>query len=151
MNAVKNLYRDPEKGKIAGVCAGLSDYFGIELWLVRIIVLSAFFLTAGTFVVVCYVAAWFILDKKPGSTEKHDIFKQHRKSSASTTKGWRNDSDDEEEKINVKSKVWQAGEPPKQAFHDITQRFARNENRLRKVESYVTSSEFQLNREINNL
>jgi phage shock protein C len=151
MNTRKELYRDPDKGKIAGVCAGLSDYFGIELWLVRIIVLSAFFLTAGTFVLVSYVAAWFILDKKPGSTEKHDVFKHHRKSAGNSTKDWRNSSDDEEEKINVKSKVWQAGEPPKQAFHDIKQRFARNEGRLRKVESYVTSSEFQLNREINNL
>ncbi|MFT4993760.1 MAG: phage shock protein C [Paraglaciecola sp.] len=151
MKTVKNLYRDPDKGKIAGVCAGLSDYFGIELWLVRIIVLSAFFLTAGTFVFVSYIAAWFILDKKPGSTEKYDTFKHHGKSPAGTTKGWRNGSDDEEEKINVKSKVWQAGEPPKQAFHDIKQRFSRNEERLRKVESYVTSSEFQLNREINSL
>ncbi|MFT4940503.1 MAG: phage shock protein C [Paraglaciecola sp.] len=151
MNKAKNLYRDPEKGKIAGVCAGLSDYFGVELWLVRIIVLSAFFLTAGTFVVVSYVAAWFILDKKHGTTEKHDIFKHHRNSPASPCKGWKNSAGDEEEKINVKSKVWQAGEPPKQAFHDITERFSRNESRLRKVETYVTSSEFQLNREINSL
>jgi phage shock protein C len=152
MNTAKNLYRDTEKGKIAGVCAGLSDYFGVELWLVRIIVLSAFFLTAGTFVVVSYIAAWFILDKKPTGTEKHDIFKQDRKTPASSGhKGWRNSSGDEEEKINVKSKVWQAGEPPKQAFHDIKQRFERNESRLRKVETYVTSAEFQLNREINSL
>ena len=153
MNTVKNLYRDTEKGKIAGVCAGLSDYFGVELWLVRIIVLSAFFLTAGTFVVVCYIAAWFILDKKPNTTEKHDFFKQDRKSTTASSahKGWRNSAGDEEEKINVKSKVWQAGEPPQQAFHDIKQRFTRNENRLRKVETYVTSAEFQLNREINNL
>jgi phage shock protein C len=151
MSIRKELYRDPDKGKIAGVCAGLSDYFGIELWLVRIIVLSAFFLTAGTFVLVSYVAAWFILDKKPGSNEKHDIFKHYQKSTKNTQKGWRNSSDDEAEKINVKSRVWQAGEPPKQAFHDIKQRFARNESRLRNLETYVTSSEFQLNREINNL
>ena len=151
MSTRKELYRDPDKGKIAGVCAGLSDYFGIELWLVRIIVLSAFFLTAGTFVLVSYVAAWFILDKKPGSSEKHDVFKHYRKTSSNTGKGWRNESSDDEEKINVKSKIWQAGEPPKQAFHDIKQRFERNETRLRKVETYVTSSEFQLNREINSL
>jgi phage shock protein C len=151
MNRAKDLYRDPDKGKIAGVCAGLSDYFGVELWLVRIIVLSAFFLAAGSFVLVSYVAAWFILDKKPGSTEKLDIFKHQNKSSENAGKGWRNSSADEEEKINVKSKVWQAGETPQKAFHDIKQRFARNESRLRKVETYVTSSEFQLNREINNL
>ena len=151
MNTRKDLYRDPERGKIAGVCAGLADYFGIELWLVRILVVTGFFLLAGPFVMVAYIAAWFILDKKPGTTEKHDIFKHHRKARENTGKGWRNNTDDEEEKINVKSQVWQAGEPPKQAFHDIKQRFARNESRLRKVETYVTSAEFQLNREINSL
>ncbi|NCP64034.1 MAG: envelope stress response membrane protein PspC [Paraglaciecola sp.] len=148
MKTHKDLYRDPEKGKIAGVCAGLADYFGMELWLVRIIFVSAFFLTAGTFVLVSYVAAWFILEKKDAVPKANrDVpfqtsFKKHGK-------GWHNTP--EEDKVVVKSKIWQAGEPPKQAFFDIQQRFAKNESRLRKVESYVTSAEFQLNREINQL
>lgn len=66
-------------------------------------------------------------------------------------KGWHNVSEDESEKVVVKSKVWQAGEPPKQAFIDIKQRFEKNETRLRKMETYVTSTEFQLNRELSKL
>lgn len=151
MNIRKDLYRDPDKGKIAGVCAGIADYFGVELWLVRILVVTGFFLLAGPFVIVAYMAAWFILEKKPGTTEKHDIFKHHRTGASAFGKGWSNVSEQEDKKVEVKAKVWQSGEPPKQAFHDIKQRFARNESRLRKVETYVTSSEFQLNREINNL
>ncbi|WP_340677277.1 envelope stress response membrane protein PspC [Paraglaciecola sp.] len=146
----KDLYRDPDKGKIAGVCAGLAEYFGMELWLVRILVVSAFFLSAGTFVIVSYIAAWFILDKKPGSKGSTTPFNSHRAAPKPRGKGWHNEPEDEE-KVVVKSKVWQAGEPPKQAFFDIQQRFAKNESRLRKVETYVTSSEYQLNREISRL
>jgi len=150
MRTVKELYRDPDKGKIAGVCAGLADYFGIELWLVRILVISAFFLLAGPFIFVAYIAAWFILDKKPGSSGKTFIEQQGDRIKNHGGKGWHNVAE-EERKIEVKSKVWQAGEPPKQAFHDIKQRFARNESRLRKIETYVTSSEYQLNKEISRL
>ncbi|MFQ3220077.1 MAG: phage shock protein C [Paraglaciecola sp.] len=146
------LTRDPERGKIAGVCAGLAEYFGIELWLIRILVVTAFFLSAGTFIFVSYIAAWFILDKKASVNHSpHSSFKRHNSQFQQAGKGWHNVSEDEDEKVKVKSKVWQSGEPPKQAFADIKQRFARNEERLRKVETYVTSSEYQLNREINSL
>jgi phage shock protein C len=150
MTLKKDLYRDPEKGKIAGVCAGLADYFGWELWLIRILVVSAFFLFAGPFIFVSYVAAWFILDKKPGSKGSKIPYTDHRQVIKPRGKGWQNQPEDED-KVVVKSKIWQAGEPPKQAFHDIQQRFAKNESRLRQVETYVTSSEFQLNREISRL
>lgn len=58
------LYRDKKNGRIAGVCAGVADYFGIETWLVRILTVTAFLLAAGPFVLVAYIAAWFILDEK---------------------------------------------------------------------------------------
>ncbi|MEH6713377.1 MAG: envelope stress response membrane protein PspC [Paraglaciecola polaris] len=153
MNTRGELTRDPDKGKIAGVCAGVAEYFGIELWLVRILVVSAFFLTAGTFVVVSYVAAWFILEKK-SARQGHAQFKSARyahREQSSSGKGWHNANDEEDEKVKVKSKVWQSGEPPKQAFADIKQRFEKNEVRLRQIETYVTSAQYQLNREINSL
>lgn len=148
----KELHRDPDNGRIAGVCAGIAEYFGLETWLVRILVVTGFFLLAGPFMLVAYIAAWFILDKKPGSKEKIDPHKHPFSQKSKKGKGWHNVVEDSEEKpVEVKSKVWQAGEPPRQAFFDIKQKFLRNESRLRKVESYVTSSEYQLNREINKL
>lgn len=147
------LTRDPERGKIAGVCAGLAEYFGIELWLIRILVVTAFFLSAGSFILVSYIAAWFILEKKTSVKHSpHSSYKSHNPQFGHVGKGWHNVAEeDDDEKVKVKSKVWQSGEPPKQAFADIKQRFERNEQRLRKVETYVTSSEYQLNREINSL
>ena len=61
----KQLYRNPENARIAGVCSGVAEYFGLETWLVRILVVTGFFLLAGPFIFVAYIAAWFILDKKP--------------------------------------------------------------------------------------
>ena len=151
MKSSKQLQRDTENGKIAGVCAGFADYFGIETWLIRIATVAATLLLAGPLLPVFYIAAWFILDKKPverGFSAHHEV---HSSVSQSKGKGWHNETTDLDKKIAVKAKVWQAGEPPRQAFYDIKQQFSRIENRLRKVETYVTSSEYQLNREINKL
>jgi phage shock protein C len=154
MKTFGSLHRDPSKGKIAGVCAGIAEYFGMEIWLVRILTLTGFFLLAPPFFFVGYIAAWFILEKKPrglSTKPRDDEFTTRNHHSKVQGKGWHNVSEEEPEKVMVKSKVWQAGEPPKQAFIDIKQRFAKNETRLREMETYVTSSEFQLNRELNKL
>lgn len=154
MKTFGSLHRDPSKGKIAGVCAGIAEYFGMEIWLVRILTLTGFFLLAPPFFFVGYIAAWFILEKKPrgmsANTRDEEIASRATQNRAKG-KGWHNVSEDDSEKVVVKSKVWQAGEPPKQAFIDIKQRFAKNETRLRKMETYVTSPQFHLNRELNKL
>jgi len=156
MKTKNTLYRNAKDGKIAGVCAGIADYFGLEVWLVRILTLTALFLLAGSFVVVTYIAAWFILDKKPADThgdyKSNNSYVPHSVSAANeyAGKGWKN-TENTDGKIEVKSRVWQAGEPPRQAFFDIQQRFRSTESRLRKLETYVTSKEFQLNREFNRL
>lgn len=148
MNQKRSLYRDPDNSRIAGVCAGIANYFGIEIWLVRILTVTGFFLLAGPFVLVSYIACWFILDKKPADVEYSDFDVQ-----VHSGKGWKNNSDSgvHPHKVEVKTKVWQAGEPPKKAFRDIQYNFSEAEKRLRKMEKYVTSREFQINREISRL
>ncbi|OKY25356.1 MULTISPECIES: envelope stress response membrane protein PspC [Thalassotalea] len=139
------LFRNPSKGKVAGVCAGIADYFGWETWLVRILVVSGVLLGMGWFIVI-YIAAWFILDKTP-LTAKNSTTKQH------SAKQQENDFQDElaAEPIKVKARIWQAGEPPKQAFHDIRKKFTMLERELQLMERYVTSPEFTVSREINKL
>lgn len=38
----KRLYRDPENKLIAGVCSGLSQYFGVNVWIPRVLFLIPF-------------------------------------------------------------------------------------------------------------
>lgn len=123
----KQLTRDKANGKIAGICAGIAEYFNIEVWLVRIIAVTAL-IFSSSFVAVIYFAMWFILDEKktdPVSQSQHHL--------------------------GVKTKVWQAGEPPKRAFHDIAQEFNELENSLQKMERYVTSNAYKIDRELNRL
>jgi phage shock protein C len=150
------IYRDPKNGKIAGVCAGIADYFKLEVWLVRILTVTAFFLLGGSFVLVAYIAARFILDKKPTGSISMNRENQYSSSvnAGAANKVWRKTGDagsSKEGRIEVKSRVWQAGEPPREAFFDIQERFRVAELKLRKLEGYVTSKEFELNREISRL
>ena len=135
------LYRIPNQGRVAGVCAGIADYFGWEAWLVRILVVSGVLLGMGWFVVI-YIAGWFILDKKPGSSKKDaavNPIKDEPKDDIAT------------ESIKVKARIWQAGEPPRQAFKDIRRKYKALESELQVMEKYVTSPEFTVSREINKL
>ena len=57
---MKRLYRNKEEGKIAGVCAGLGDYFEIDPVIIRLVFLLALFLGAG---LIVYFIAWVIIPK----------------------------------------------------------------------------------------
>jgi phage shock protein C len=62
MSAAKRLTRRPAAGRIAGVCAGIAEYFDVDVTLVRVawVVLS---IVPGGIVggVLAYVAAWIIV------------------------------------------------------------------------------------------
>ena len=126
----RTLYRIPQSGKVAGVCAGIADYFNFETWLVRVSAASIFLLGGGGPVLFIYILLWVILDSKPG-TERSDA-KAHKD-------------------IEIKQKVWQAGEPAKMALRDVIDKFRGLERRLQKLECHVTSDNFDLKQEINNL
>lgn len=71
MNERKTLYRKPSKGKISGVCAGLADYFDLDVTLVRLAFVFGALVTNG-FGVVVYIILAVVLsaegeDKIPGN------------------------------------------------------------------------------------
>ncbi|MEX1222152.1 MAG: envelope stress response membrane protein PspC [Idiomarina sp.] len=125
----RTLYRSKSKAKLAGVCAGVAEYLGVEIWIVRVAFITGLVFSTGFFAVV-YAAGWLILDKKPGDTGNNGGLHSP---------------------VELKTKVYQAGEPPKRAFQDISQELTELETKLRRMEKYVTSNEFQLNRELNRL
>src|SRR5437868_2007653 len=58
----KKLYRDERRKVIAGVCAGLADYFGIDVAIVRLIFLLTLIFKGGGGLV--YIILWIVLPKK---------------------------------------------------------------------------------------
>ncbi|MCJ8295488.1 MAG: envelope stress response membrane protein PspC [Colwellia sp.] len=143
------LYRNAEQGKIAGVCAGIADYFGWETWLVRILVVSGV-LFGMPFLILAYIAGWFILDKSPEKIVKGN-HEQGTSRYANSSQQGRQEYDVSNESIKVKARIWQAGEPPKQALYDIGRKFRSLEKKVQAMEQYVTSAEFTVSREINKL
>ncbi|HGS4986733.1 TPA: envelope stress response membrane protein PspC [Vibrio cholerae] len=126
----RELYRDPYNGKIAGVCAGLANYFGLEVWLVRILVITAALLGGTFLVLVAYVAMAMMLEKLP---------KQYREDIRS------------QQAHTLKSKPWAQGQAPKELLHTLDRDLSQVETRIRSVEAYVTSEAFKVNREFRKL
>ncbi|MDO2951992.1 envelope stress response membrane protein PspC [Aeromonas simiae] len=120
----RGLYRDPQRGKIAGVCAGLADYFGVEIWIVRLLAISGL-IFAGFITFFAYCAAWLLLDKRPQRLVDDGIL--------------------------MKERSWQAGSTPRQALARVSRELESLEPRLQTLERLVTSREFNLRREFNKL
>ncbi len=57
VNAKKTLYRIPKKGQIFGVCAGLAEYFDIDVTLMRVIFVVAAFATGGAVILLYLILA----------------------------------------------------------------------------------------------
>jgi phage shock protein C len=68
-NGTKILVRSRKGRMVAGICAGIADYSGMDVTLVRLIVAVASVITGGTGV-LAYLAAWMII---PGEGENASI------------------------------------------------------------------------------
>ena len=62
MAASKRLMRSKDK-KIAGVCAGLGDYFDLDPTIVRILFVVIFF--AGGASLLAYLIMWIVMPEEP--------------------------------------------------------------------------------------
>lgn len=117
------LYRNMDTAMLRGVCAGVADYFGIEPWIVRIGALISLFTFTIATIVVYFILARMVPPRPPGLYEKpgEEAF-------------WR--------RVRVE---------PTGTVSNLRARFRDLEKRLRDLETYVTSREFKLDREINGL
>ena len=117
------LYRDSRRGKVAGVCAGIAGYFGINLLFVRCCAFLCLLLfTFAT--LIAYFGAALLLDPIPD-----DLYASQEEAAF-----WR--------EVRV---------APSGTIHDIRHKFREIEQRLRGMETYVTSAEFKLDKEIRDL
>ena len=139
----RRLYKNPDKAKLCGVCSGLSEFFDLETWVVRLIAVSFFLFSGGT-AVVAYFVAFFIMDPKPGSKSNKGCFGNEKRRHRS--------SEDEQRQYKASVKeVWKKGKAPTETLQKVEESFAKMENKLQSMESYVTSRQYNLNREFSKL
>ena len=143
-----NLYRNTREGKIAGVCAGLADHWDIAPWVMRLMWVGAFLFT-GTLALWVYLAAWILMAPRPGRW--------------SGDGSWRRQQDDDYEEVEVELEYDERHHDyrPRKVFRytdSSTVRLQRAKERLdaalervKAMESYVTSRQFELNKEFSKL
>ena len=126
----RELYRDTVNGKITGVCAGLANYFALEVWLVRILVISAALLGGSFLVILAYIAMTLMIEKQPPNYVEAIKTEQEHK---------------------LKNKPWQQGQTPGMLLNTIEKDFHNLENQIRDIEAYVTSDAFKVDKEFKTL
>ncbi len=117
------LYRDKNNAKLMGVCSGVADYTGINVFWVRLVAFMSIFM-AGGWTVPAYFIAGMLLNKKPAHLYK-----------------------DQEEQ-----QYWQGvRQSPKRTAREIRSRFRDIDRRLADVETYYVTSNPRLSAEIERL
>ncbi len=121
----RNLYRNTDKGKIGGVCAGFADYFDLPTWLARLIFISLVIFTFQL-ALIAYVVAIFMIDNRP----------EQLTTKASST---------------GENKVFNYSQPVSSRLQEIRDRLRRLDKKVGSMEGYVTSRKYRTTNEINDL
>lgn len=116
------LYRDTEHAMLCGVCAGIADYFGFDRGATRVLTVILQFLFPATFLV--YVAMCFLVPKKP-----RDMYR---------------DEQDEQFWSSVRRS-------PISTLSAARHKMRELDARMQRMERYVTSPGFGLDREFREL
>lgn len=58
----KRLHRNRDDAMVGGVCAGIADYTGLDVTLVRVLTVIGVLLGLGS-LAIAYVAAWILVPK----------------------------------------------------------------------------------------
>ena len=118
------FYRDKRNGKLFGVCAGIADYTGFDVNLVRVSFLAAVFMSGGSVLPFYFIAA-MVTPTKPRQFELTD---------------------------REERQFWQGVRAsPARTARDIRSRLRDIDRRLADIESYVTTENRSLAREIEQL
>jgi len=119
------FYLDKQNRKFKGVCAGIADYTGIDVTIIRIGLVLLTFVGGGPWTIIAYFIAAWLAPVKP------------RELASETPE---------------QTKFWQGVRAsPARTVRDVRSRFREIDRRLAEVETYVTSSNSRLAREIEQL
>ncbi len=118
----RRFSRSSDHSVLGGVCGGLSEYFGFNLKVTRILAVIGFLMNPPL-AALAYLAVVFLVPARPTS-RKPDI--------------------DPKFQSSLRSR-------PAQTARDVKRRFLSLDRRLARLEKYITSSRYELDREFRDL
>jgi len=119
----RRFYRNKDRAIVAGVCAGLADYFGFNLKVTRILAVICL-LVAMPMTLLVYFGTVFLVPAMPDFGQRHNHDADFRRAVRSA---------------------------PKQTVGDVRRRYQSLDSRLARLERYVTSPRFNLDQEFRKL
>ena len=118
----RRFYRNADKAMLGGVCAGIADYFGFNLCVTRLLTVIALFTMPVT--ILGYLALVLLTPSVSMKESQRPVDPEFHKAMRSS---------------------------PSQTMSDVRGRFKSLDRRLARLEKYVTSSRYQLDREFDRL
>lgn len=119
----RRFYRSADHNVLGGVCGGLSEYFGFNLKVTRILAFIGFCMNPPL-AAVAYLAVVLLIPSRSVKALKPKVDENFRRAVRSA---------------------------PGQTMVDVKRRFRSLDRRLARLEKYVTSSRYQLDREFRDL
>lgn len=119
----RRFVRSADNAMLGGVCAGLADYFGFNLKATRVLAAIGFLMNPPL-AALGYIAVVILIPAKPTTDKNAKVDPAFRQSFRSS---------------------------PAQTMSDMRRRFQSLDRRLARLEKYVTSSRYQLDREFRDL
>jgi phage shock protein C len=119
----RRFYRSTDNRVLGGVCGGLAEYFGFNLKVTRILAVIGFLMNPPLGA-IAYFAVVFLVPAHSVNAIKPKVDPEFRKAVRSS---------------------------PSQTMSDVRRRFGSLDRRLARLEKYVTSSRYQLDREFRDL
>jgi len=119
----RRFYRDSKRGMIGGVCAGVSDYFGFNLTVTRVLAVIAL-LMAMPAALLAYFGVVFLVPARPVGSARPDYDVEFRRAVRSD---------------------------PRHTIAEVGRRYQKMDARLARLERYVTSPRFDLDQEFRKL
>ena len=167
----RDLYLDRENRKIVGVCAGIARYFGIEAWVARCAALTGL-IFLPSIVFPAYWIAFFVMGRAP--TDRSSAGKprcwvgriqaRERADATSSRANETNETNDRRSAARRGRRTYNAPSDhrspapefgsrfsPRRSLRATKADFAEVELRLRRMEAFVTSDKYALDREIEEL
>jgi len=123
----RRLYRDSDRAVLGGVCAGLATHLGFNLKVTRFLAVVAFF-CAMPITIIGYLAAVFLIP-------------------AASSKTYDDVGSEELRKEKLREEILRA----KPTANEVRERYKSMDERLAKIEKYVTSSRYELDEEFRRL
>jgi phage shock protein C len=137
-----DLYRNTRRSRVAGVCAGIADYWDVAHWVVRLLFIAAFLFT-GTLALWAYLAGWLLLAPRPRGASPGDGVEE-----ASPQRPMEYD----ERRHDYRPQhPFRYSESASVRLERAQERLDAALRRVEAMESYVTSRRYQLNKAFSRL